>query len=157
MWRWAFACVLVVACGCARPAAGPPRPAQVQAANEQAPAEKGEIAWYHDFEAGMAQAAEAGKPVMVDVFATWCAPCKLLEENVFSRADVAEASKNFVAIKLDGDKHPDTKKKLNVSGYPTVLFLRPDGTELGRSAGAVSYDLMLEAMAKAREKFAAEG
>ena len=103
----------------------------------------------------MAQAQESGKPVMVDVFATWCAPCKLLDENVFSRADVAEASTGFVPIKVDGDKYPEIKDRLGVSGYPTILFLRGDGTELGRSTGAVSYDIMLEAMARAQEKFAA--
>ena len=58
-------------------------------------------------------------------------------------------------IKVDGDKYPEVKDKLGVTGYPTIVFLRDDGTELGRSTGAVPYDAMLEAMAKAQEKFAA--
>jgi thiol:disulfide interchange protein len=115
---------------------------------------KGEIAWTHDYEAGLAAAREADKPVMVDVFATWCAPCKLLDENVFSRADVAEASQDFVTIRVDGDQHPDTVNQLGVRGYPTVVFLTPDGEEIGRSVGAVSYDVMLTEMAKAKERHA---
>lgn len=144
MGRWALVCLVVLACGC-RPAA--------EGGGETVA--KGTIAWSYDFEEGMAQAKESGKPVMVDVFATWCAPCKLLDETVFSRADVAEASTDFVAIKVDGDKFPQVKDKLGVTGYPTVVFLRGDGTELIRSTGSVPYDVMLETMAKARERFAA--
>ena len=149
--RWALVFLVVVACGCTKLAPGP----QPAVEGEGATAAKGAIAWSYDFEEGMAQAQESGKPVMVDVFATWCAPCKLLDENVFSRADVAEASTGFVPIKVDGDKYPEIKDRLGVSGYPTILFLRGDGAELGRSTGAVSYDIMLEAMARAQEKFAA--
>ncbi len=151
MVRWSLVCLVILACGCAKPASGP----QTAVEGEGATAAKGIIAWSYDFEGGMAQAQESRKPVMVDVFATWCAPCKLLDETVFSRADVAEASTAFVPIKVDGDKYPEVKDKLGVTGYPTIVFLRDDGTELGRSTGAVPYDAMLEAMAKAQEKFAA--
>ena len=151
MGRWALVCLVILACGCAKPASGP----QTAVEGEGAAAAKGAIAWSYDFEEGMAQARESGKPVMVDVFGTLCAPCKLLDETVFSRADVAEASTGFVPIKVDGDKYSEVKDKLGVTGYPTVVFLRGDGTELGRSKGAVPYDIMLEAMAKAQETFAA--
>ena len=157
MGRWALVCLVILACGCAKPASGPQTAGGTGPAveGEGAAAAKGAIAWSYDFEEGMAQAQESGKPVMVDVFATWCAPCKLLDENVFSRADVAEASTGFLPIKVDGDKYPEVKDKLGVTGYPSVVFLRADGTELGRSTGAVPYDVMLEAMAKAQETFAA--
>jgi thiol:disulfide interchange protein len=117
-------------------------------------AEEGEIAWSHDYEAGLAAARDLDKPAMVDVFATWCAPCKLLDENVFSRADVAAASEDFVTIRVDGDENPELVAKLGVSGYPTVLFLTPEGEEIGRSLGAVSYDVMLGEMRRAIERYA---
>ncbi|HUU53333.1 MAG TPA: thioredoxin family protein [Armatimonadota bacterium] len=142
--------------GCGKPASTPQNLTQTGGAveGEAAPVERGEIAWSYDFEAGLAAAKEANKPVMVDVFATWCAPCKMLDENVFSRADVAEASKSFVTIRVDGDKYPEIRQQLNVNSYPTVLFLTPEGREMNRSMGSVSYDIMLEAMGKAQEQFA---
>ena len=117
-----------------------------------APSEKGAIAWSYDYEAALAQAREEGKPLMVDVFATWCAPCKMLDEDVFSRADVAEASLDFVPVKVDGDKMPGVRDKLGVSAYPTVVFLSPDGKEIGRARGLVPYQIMLDTMSNALEK-----
>ncbi len=158
----------LLAAGCGREAA--PKPAGVKAPAIAAPAPKAaapaapvtegknavngkaEIAWNYDFVDGMAKTKAAGKPAMVDVFATWCGPCKLLDESVFSRPDVAEASKAFTTIRVDGDKYPDIVTKLGVSGYPTVVFLSSDGKEIGRSVGAVPYQNMLDAMKKAQEK-----
>ena len=154
--RWVVLAGLVafiaLASGCG---AGPAEQVSVPAAPDgDEVVGKGEIAWTYEYEAGLAAAREADKPVMVDVFATWCGPCKLLDENVFSRADVAEASEDFVTIRVDGDQYPDTVNKLGVSGYPTVLFLTPEGKEIGRSVGAVSYDVMLTEMEKAKERYA---
>lgn len=147
--RWvAVAGVAALVVGCQQS-----RESQQSAERSRGTTEAEQIAWVHDFEEGMAKAAEEGKPVMVDVFATWCAPCKLLDEQVFSRADVAEASESFVTVRIDGDKHPDLREKLKVNSYPSVLFLMPDGTEIGRSIGAVSYTVMLEEMAKAKTEF----
>ena len=122
-------------------------------ANQQPPGVQG-ISWSHDYQASLAQAREESKPLMVDVFAERCKPCQLLDETVFSRADVGEASEAFVTVKVDGDKQEDLREQLGVTGYPTVLFLAPDGEELGRVKGAVPYQVMLDEMEQALEKLA---
>ena len=134
--------------GCTRKQAAtsltPPTPAGTS--------QTGAIAWLRSYEDGLKQAKQDGKPLMVDVFATWCGPCKKLDEEVFSRADVGEQSKQFVAVKVDGDLHQDLVRKLEVSGYPTTVFLAADEKELGRVRGAVSYEEMLGAMEDALSK-----
>lgn len=139
---------LLLCTGCRK--AAPPAKEDGQAVVEG----KGIVWAYHDLTSALAEAKTANKPIMMDVFATWCGPCKLLDQNVFSRPEVGEASKAFVTVKIDGDQNDALKRQYRVTGYPTVLFLAPDGKEIGRSYGAVSYDIMLEVMAKAQQEFA---
>jgi thioredoxin 1 len=117
------------------------------------PADKGGgIAWSHYYEAALAQAKAEGKPLMVDVFATWCKPCQMLDEDVFSKPEVVEASRDFVCAKVDGDQKPHVRDDLGVTGYPTVLFLDSNGSVVRRSRGLVSHEVMLREMAAAVEE-----
>lgn len=141
--------------GCTQPAAEerPPATTQNQAMTDDQAAG---ITWSHDYEAdyeaALAQAKQENKPLMVDLFATWCKPCQQMDEEVFSRADVGEASREFVCVKVDGEKYPDLRKKLDVANYPTVVFLDPDEREIGRSEAKVSHRIMLRVMEAAVEK-----
>ena len=48
--------------------------------------------------------------MFIDAYATWCGPCKYMDKNVFSNAEVAAYyNKNFVSYKLDVDKEPPDK------------------------------------------------
>jgi len=147
--RWAFFLPLaLLPLACARQSA-------VQSSPNAPPPQAKAIAWSYDYQAALTQARQEKKPLMVDVFATWCQPCHLLDEDVFSRPDVAQASSAFVPVKVDGDKYPDLRKQLAVSGYPTTIFLAPDGKEIGRVRAAVPYQSMLAEMARASQKAAA--
>jgi len=93
--------------------------------------------------------------MMVDVSTDWCSACKRLDEEVFSRADVAVSGRRFVAVRVDGDQRPDLVKRLEVTGYPTIVFMGPEGKEIGRVRGAVPYQVMIKAMEEAARKAAA--
>jgi thiol:disulfide interchange protein len=140
--RWCLILLAVLAAGCGglpanrapeRPGGAPGRP----------------IAWLDSYEKAVASARQAGKPLMADVSTSWCSACKRLDEEVFSRPDVAAASEAFMCVRVDGDKRADLVKKFKVSGYPTIVFLDQHGKELGRVRGAVPYQVMLEEMKRA--------
>jgi thiol-disulfide isomerase/thioredoxin len=102
------------------------------------------IAW---FEGDVAQGFELAKTMKKPVFlywgAKWCPPCQQLKSSVFSRSDFIAKSKEFVTIYLDGDD-PGAQKwgeKFRVSGYPTVVILRPDQREITRIAGGMDLSL----------------
>jgi thioredoxin-like negative regulator of GroEL len=102
-------------------------------------------------EKALAQAKAQNKPLMIQFFAIWCPPCNQLDETVFSTEPFATAAQSFVLLKLDADKKLSwtLKAKYNVEGYPTVIFAKPDGTEISRIVGAQPVETFTATMAKA--------
>lgn len=111
-----------------------------------------EINWMTMNEALEAQKKEPRK-IFMDVFTTWCGPCKLLDKNTFSDKSVIEyLNKNYYAVKFNAEGeeqvtykdftytnpnyNPDRKGRnalhlfahaLKVSAYPTMVFFKEDG------------------------------
>jgi thiol:disulfide interchange protein len=84
----------------------------------------------------MERAKEENKPMMIDFYTTWCGPCKMLDRNTFSDPRVREwMTENVIFTKVDGDKHRGLIRKYGVRAYPTVVFISPEGRELGRLRG----------------------
>jgi tetratricopeptide (TPR) repeat protein len=83
------------------------------------------------------QARREHKLVMIDFFGVWCPPCNLLDEKVFSNPNFAKAAQDTIRLKLDVDKPENWAylSRYKVTGYPTVLFLTPEGSEISRVLG----------------------
>jgi thiol-disulfide isomerase/thioredoxin len=58
-----------------------------------------EIQWHKDFDKAIKLAKEQGKPVMIDFWASWCAPCLKMDQEVWPRTDVVTQSRKFVCIR----------------------------------------------------------
>jgi len=82
-------------------------------------------------------ALDGRKPfVLVDFYTVWCGPCKKLDEATWKDQGVRDwLSKQAVCLKVDAEKDEPLAAKYRVNVYPTVLLLRPDGTEIDRLIG----------------------
>ncbi len=109
---------------------------------------RGSIAWL-DYEAGMRSAQQQGRPVMIDFMTSWCHWCKKLDREVYTSAEVIALSQEFVCVKVDGDRRRGLARTHRVSGYPTILFLGPQGQELNRVRGYEPTQAFLSDMRKA--------
>src|SRR5689334_4158184 len=92
-----------------------------------------------------ALAKQSGKPVFLYWGAVWCPPCNQVKATLFSRPDFVERSRAFVPVYVDGDK-PGAQKvaaRFKVSGYPTMILFKPDGTEVTRLPGEVDPERYL--------------
>ncbi len=63
----------------------------------------GELRW-RTFDAGLREARATGRPVLVDVFTDWCRYCKLMDRDVYSRADVRDyLAARFVPVRFNAE------------------------------------------------------
>ena len=93
------------------------------------------VSWKPYTENTLKEAQDLKKPVIIDFYATWCTPCRELEDVTFHQPDVVNlAEKSFTMIKVDVTKggnphHEELLKKYQVKGVPTIVFLDADGKE----------------------------
>ena len=96
------------------------------------------------------QAVEEDKLVLIDFYATWCAPCKMMDQNVFSDKELGDyLNANFVNLKINAEKGngPSLAFLYGVASYPTYIFVDENGRELVRQEGSTTITKMM-AMAK---------
>ncbi len=97
----------------------------------------------------LAEAKIQRKILFVDVYTSWCGPCKWMDENTFKDARVTEKfNKKFLNYKVDGESFEGVNVGIiyRVDSYPTYLFINPDGRVLHRIEGMMSSEgLMQEA------------
>ncbi|NNN18082.1 MAG: thioredoxin domain-containing protein [Thermoplasmata archaeon] len=81
-------------------------------------------------------ARRSGRPILLDIGASWCHWCHVMDEGTYSDAEVARLlGEHFVAIKVDRDEHPEIDRRYQrqvgaltgEGGWPLTGFLTPDG------------------------------
>ena len=99
-----------------------------------------------------AKAKAENKYIFVDCYATWCAPCKVMDSVVYANKTVGDFYKShFISVKVQMDKTErddiavkkwystvvNLKNNYTISALPTFLFFSPDGNPAHKMAGAV--------------------
>ncbi len=80
-------------------------------------------------------------PTIVDFFAQWCGPCKILAPVL---ANISEKYEDLISIiKVDIDKYSDTAREYEVQSVPTLIFFL-NGKEVKRTIGFMPEEKLIE-------------
>ena len=92
--------------------------------------------WKHDFTDAAQVAKQSGRPLLIHFHATWCPPCRQMEKDVLHHSDVRDLlSRNFVAVLVDSDQHPELIQQFEIKSLPTDVVIAPDGTVFPKMEG----------------------
>ncbi len=118
--------------------------------NKAIQAKSSELNWVHYQNETIAELQQEGKPIFIDFYADWCAPCKEMDRTTFKDERVIEIAKQIKMVKVDCTA-PDGNikmfmEKYKVTGMPTLVFIGKNGEEVFemREIGYLGADGFLE-------------
>jgi len=93
------------------------------------------------------KAHELNKPVFVDVYTTWCGPCKLMAKEIFPLKETGDFyNEHFICYKLDAEKGEgiEISENFGVYSYPSYVFTNVDGKLIYRSGSYMTKEEFIQ-------------
>jgi thioredoxin-related protein len=109
-----------------------------------------EVRWRADYAAARKEAAETGRPLLLDFGTEACVWCRKLDATTFRDPKIVTLlNERFIPVRIDGRQEARLTAALNVTGFPTLIIATADGRVVGRSDGYADVPQLLALVGKA--------
>ncbi|USZ67569.1 DUF255 domain-containing protein [Halorussus salilacus] len=120
-------------------------------------AERTKVEWREWGEEAFEEARETDTPILLSLSATWCSWCHEMDREAYSNPMVAaNVNDSFVPVRVDIDRQPRVRERYNVGGFPSNVFLTPEGETL-TGATYLGVDGMRQVVQRVRDLWAHKG
>lgn len=116
-------------------------------------------AWLHEYDAAVALSRSSNKPLFIDIGATYCSACAMLDRTIFSQERIEKALQAYVQLKIDSDVHKDAYAKILthykelIKGFPTYIVVNSKG-EVLKTWSVEIDELSIDALVDELQKYA---
>ena len=117
IWTASFICLLAGAAYCQGGGSSEPAgPRSEQTANS--------VDWVYAYQDGIERAKKESKPVLIDFYADWCNPCRMMDARVYTDPRVVKALQEFVCVKIDGVREEKIAFAYRIQSIPGTIVLK---------------------------------
>jgi YHS domain-containing protein/thiol-disulfide isomerase/thioredoxin len=112
------------------------------------------VVWHDDFNQAIELARQRDCVLLVHFYTTWCPPCKRMEREVLGTPELNRLLESgAVAVKVDGERHPELKDRFSIEAFPSDVILTPQGRVLSSTQGYQSRDAYLSTLARTELRY----
>lgn len=100
--------------------------------------------WETDYEVVLKKSKELSKPVLIDFYADWCGPCKMMDKDVLPAEAVVKELEGYLLLKINTDENRDLQLKYEAQGIPQFTILNRHQERLDDVVGYQDVDKFIK-------------